>query len=171
MIDELRGRASEMPVGTAEGLALDEQILRLAPDDTAAALRLGRGLQEVGRPAEALAVFEQLLERKPRHTIATRRADELRRSLAKMQEQTPAVKNAQRTGGPAERIVRRARKEWKCQGKGEPAAHSLRCARVIATGERYVEITWGEVSFHDSHRISLACASDLWGVDLADESA
>jgi tetratricopeptide (TPR) repeat protein len=163
MLDELRKRAEDTPVATTDGIALNREIRRHAPNDAAAANRLGRGLQDVGHLEEALAVFEASLERNPGNSIARRRADALREQAGRARHGADIVLNGERTGGPGEPVLRRARKMWACEGRGTPAAHSLECSRQIAPGDRYVEITAGDVSYFDSHRVSLSCARDLWG--------
>ncbi len=57
------------------------EILDLAPGDPAATNRLGIGLLNEGRAAEALAVFEAGLRVHPRNKIMARRADEARAAL------------------------------------------------------------------------------------------
>ena len=52
--------------------------LRLDPDDLAATNRLGRGLQEVGRAAEALEMFERSLELRPGEAAIIKRVGDLR---------------------------------------------------------------------------------------------
>jgi ribosomal protein S18 acetylase RimI-like enzyme len=102
-LDSLRRRAQDAPVGTAEGLALNREILRHAPADLAAANRLGRGLEEVGRGAEALAVFEQTLELRPGDAWVAARVEHLRAVVAVRKEGTPvAFAQLERVGPAAE---------------------------------------------------------------------
>jgi hypothetical protein len=110
MLDELRRLAERTPVGTAEGIALNERILELAPDDVAAANRLGRGLQEAGRGHDALAVFETTLQRHPGNVIAARRAAALGELSTRAGASAPVVSNRD-AHGPGSRVLRRARKQ------------------------------------------------------------
>lgn len=57
------------------------EILDLAPGDPVATNRLGIGLLNEGRPAEALAIFEAGLRVHPRNKIMIKRADEARAVL------------------------------------------------------------------------------------------
>jgi hypothetical protein len=56
---------------------VNRQLLELGPDIDAYN-RLGKALAELGRPAEALAVYEQALERDSTNRIAQRNVDRLR---------------------------------------------------------------------------------------------
>jgi hypothetical protein len=112
---------------------------------------------------QALEVFEATLRRNPANPIAQRRARDLRRMVSTGRPRHEVIRNGARTGDAGERVLRRARKAWRCEGKGCPPVHALECPREIAPGERYVEITWGEVGYFDSHRVSLDCARSLWG--------
>ena len=165
-LDSLRRRAQDAPVGTAAGLALNQEILRQAPADLAAANRLGRGLEEVGRGPEALAIFERTLELRPGDAWVATRVERLRQRVAAGESLSAPVTNRDAGTKPAQRILRRARRTWSCQGKGPAPTHSLGCPGEIALGSRYVELSWGALTDFDSHRVSLACARDLWRIDV-----
>src|SRR4051812_20047651 len=105
-------------------------------------MRIGRFLHDLNHLPEALTAFRSVLA-SPRseplaREIATRRIAEIERRLLSRQPPRRAVANADLQNVPGEQVVRTARKQWWCEGKGRPAVHAETCPQVIAPGERYV---------------------------------
>lgn len=73
------GRVRSPPPDLDERLNEDVATLRRDPNDVAALNRTARRHLERGEPAEAISVFERVLEIDPKNPIATRRLRELRR--------------------------------------------------------------------------------------------
>lgn len=72
---------SWLVVETAEAIATNRALLESDPYDSAAAIRLGRGLQARGEFDEAWDVFAAVLERDPDHRIARERIAQVERAL------------------------------------------------------------------------------------------
>ena len=61
-----------------EAIAINGKILRLAPDDVVALVRLGRAHLDLHHDAEAIQAFERVLELEPANPIAASRLKNLR---------------------------------------------------------------------------------------------
>ena len=65
-----------------EAQAQFQEALRLQPESLDARLNLGMVFSEQGRVAEALSLFEQVLERSPTNALALKYAQSLRGNTA-----------------------------------------------------------------------------------------
>jgi tetratricopeptide (TPR) repeat protein len=76
------------------------QILEVFPDDIQARNRLGKAYYELGRPEDALAAYEQSLQKQPTNNIARKKLAELyaklkREPAIKLGEGMPAIEIAE----------------------------------------------------------------------------
>jgi tetratricopeptide (TPR) repeat protein len=82
-------------------------ILDVFPDDTQARNRLGKAYYELGRPEDALAAYEQSLQKQPTNNIARKKLAELyaqlkREPAVKLGEGMPAIEIAEEEAEEAE---------------------------------------------------------------------